>query len=75
MNRINNWEGLLKISNEDLANYGYALKVYEPYEDGCYFLDILKDGKSIENYAGNYYEDELSDLVNDAWYYVKRELC
>ena len=75
MNRINDWQGLLNIANEDLAMYGYGLKVYEPEEEGFYFLDILKDGKSIDNYAGNYYEDELSDLVNDAWYHVKTNLC
>ena len=48
------------------------MKVYEE-EEGFYFLDIVKDGVA-ENYAGNYYEDELSDLVNDAWYHVKENL-
>lgn len=72
MNRRNDWEGILKIANEDLAAYGYSLKVYEE-EEGFYFLDIVKDGVA-ENYAGNYYEDELSDLVNDAWYHVKENL-
>lgn len=75
MNRYNDWETLLKIANEDLAQYGFGLKVYEPEEEGFYFLDIYKNGKFSENYAGNYYEDELSDLVNDAWYYVKNEKC
>lgn len=74
MNRLNDWQGLLNIANEDLAMYGYGLKVYEPEEEGFYFLDILKDGKYIDNYAGNYYEDELSELVNDAWHYVKSNL-
>lgn len=72
MNRRNDWEGILKIANEDLATYGYSLKVYEG-EEGFYFLDIVKGGV-VENYAGYYYEDELSNLVNEAWYHVKEKL-
>ena len=68
MNRHNDWENLLKYANEDLAVHGYELKIYE--EDGCYSCDIWKDGKALEIYAENYFEDELSDLINDAWHYV-----
>jgi hypothetical protein len=38
MNRYNDWKTLLKNANEDLANHGYELNVYE--EDGYYFCDI-----------------------------------
>jgi len=71
MNKHNDWENLLKYANEDLATIGCELKIYE--EDGCYSCDIWKDGKALEIYAENYYEDELSDLVNDAWHDVKEK--
>ena len=73
MNRINDWENLLKIANEELNPKGFGLKVYEPEEEGFYFLDIYKDEKYLETYAENYYEDELSDLLIDAWHYVNTE--
>ena len=73
MNRRNDWESTLKETNADLSSFGYSLKVYEE-EPGFFFLDIVKDGKA-ENYAGNYYEDELEDLILDAWHYVKSEKC
>ena len=75
MNKRNDWENLLSIANNDLAKHGFSLKVYEPEEEGFYFLDILKDGKEFDNYAGNYYEEELEELVSEAWGYVKSELC
>lgn len=74
MNRRNDWKQLLKSANEDLTPHGYALKVHEPEEKGFYACRILKDGKTVETYAENYYEDELSDLVNEAWHYVKSNL-
>lgn len=74
MNRINDWKGLLKIANEDLALYGYALEITDENDPGFFECNILKDGEFVEGYAANYYEDELSGLVNDAWYYVKSEL-
>ena len=72
MNRRNNWKGLLKIANEDLATIGFELKIYE--QDGCYSCDIWKGNVAWEIYAENYYEDELTDLVNDAWHYVKHDM-
>ena len=72
MNRVNDWRSLLAIANEDLAKIGYELKIYE--EDGCYSCDIWKNGVAYNIYAENYYEDELSELINDAWHHVKTEL-
>lgn len=73
MNRINDWKPLLKIANEDLKPYGYEVKII-PDGMGAYDCDIYLNGKKTTNYAGCYYEDELSELVNDAWHYVKTEL-
>ena len=72
MNIHNDWQNLLKLANEDLANHGYELKVYE--DDGYYSCDIWKDGVAFDIYAENYFENELSDLITDAWHYVLTEL-
>ena len=69
MNRRNNWKQLLQFANEDLDKSGYSILVVEP-EEGFYNCEIRKDGKLVEVYAENYYEDELSDLVNDALHYA-----
>ena len=73
MNRRNNWEHLLKIANEDLDKSGYSLLVVEP-ERGFYNCEIRKDGHLVEVYAENYYEDELSDLMIEAWNYVSSQM-
>jgi hypothetical protein len=69
MNRRNDWENLLRISNEDLEKTGYSIDIVQP-EDGYYNCEIWKDGKRVEVYAENYFEDELSDLVMDAANYA-----
>ena len=69
MNRYNDWENLLRISNEDLEKTGYSIDIVQP-EDGYYNCEIWKDGKRVEVYAENYFEDELSDLVMDAASYA-----
>ena len=69
MNRYNDWENLLRIYNEDLEETGYSIDIVQP-EDGFYNCEIWKDGKRVEVYAENYYEDELSGLVDDAFHYV-----
>ena len=74
MNRRNEWQKILEIANNDLALYGYALLIVEP-EEGFYNCEIWKDGEKVDTYAENYYEDELDELVNDAWYFVKSEKC
>jgi hypothetical protein len=73
MNRYNDWQGLLKMANEDLDKFGYSLLIVEP-EEGFYNCEIRKDGNLVETYAENYYEDELSDLITDAWHDTKLKL-
>lgn len=73
MNRYNDWKNLLKIANEDLDKIGYSLLIVEP-EEGFYNCEIRKDGKLVQTYAENYYEDELSDLIIDAQYYIETSL-
>jgi hypothetical protein len=72
MNRHNDWEGLLSYANEELNPKGYAIRITND-EEGYYNCKIYKGKKLLETYAENYFEDELSDLVNDAWHYVLTE--
>ena len=72
------WQALLDIANEDLLKKGYSLRITED-ENGFYQCDILyhgvdKDGVKYKTYAENYFEEELADLVTDAWHYVST-LC
>lgn len=69
MNKCNDWENLLRISNEDLKKTGYSLHIVEDNE-GFYSCEIWKDEKFIAVYADNFYEDELSDLITDAFRYI-----
>ena len=71
MNRRNEWKNFLKIANKELAPNGLAIDINDDDEEGFFKCDILKDGKVVETYAENYYEDELEDLVVDAVLYVK----
>ena len=73
MNRYNDWKGLLETANEDLEKFGYSLMIVEP-EEGFYNCEIWKDGELEDTYAENYYEDELSGLITDAWHDVKLRL-
>ena len=73
MNRRNDWENLLRIFNEDLEKSGYSIDIVQP-EDGFYNCEIWKNGKCVEVYAENYFEDELSDLVHDAFHYVYNKI-
>lgn len=68
MNKHNNWEKLLTYANEDLAKIGYQLELEET--EGCYDCKVTTDGYVVETYAENYLEEELSDLITDAWHDV-----
>lgn len=73
MNRCNDWQTILKLANEDLEKFDYSLLIVEP-EEGFYNCEIRKDGELVETYAENYYEDELSDLITEAWHDIKLKL-
>ena len=74
MNRYNDWENLLRISNEDLEKTGYSLRIVAD-EDGYYSCEVWKDGKFVDTYAENYWEDELSDLITDAFHHIRTYLA
>ena len=66
MNKHNNWQNLLRLANEALNPKGISITLTND-GDGFYKCEITVDGKT-ETYAENYYEDELSDLVTEAWH-------
>ena len=71
---------LVNFANENLKKYDKELQIVR-HEDGYYGLDILTinpDGnaetgtvKEIETYAENYFENELEELVRDAYHFVR----
>lgn len=75
MNKRNEWQNLLKIANEDLKQYGYRLSVNDRGDKGFFKCVIYKGNKKVDTYAENFYENELEDLVNEAWYHVKSVMC
>jgi hypothetical protein len=64
---------LLAYANEELKPTGYSIRIFDYDGEGYYICEILKDGVSLEVYAENFYENELSDLVNEVWHYVLTE--
>lgn len=73
MNKHFEWKKLLEFANDDLKGTGFSILITEP-EEGFYDCDIMRDGEVFDNYAGNFYEDELDDLVNEVWHHVKANI-
>lgn len=61
MNRREDWNELLARANEDLQKYNTSIEV-EQDDDGYYSVTI-----NGCDFADNNFEDELYDLINDAW--------
>lgn len=73
-NRINNWEQLLELANEDLKKYGVEMKVLLVEDTDDYDLHIVYPDGTTDIFAQNYYVDELGDLVNDAWAHARAKV-
>lgn len=71
-NKVNNWKELLKLANKDLKKYDAEIAAFKG-EDGDYDISIAHNGIT-ETYASGYYEDELGDLINDAWAHAKAKV-
>jgi hypothetical protein len=56
------------MANEDLKKYNAEIGVYD--HDDVYSVTTVVNGLE-EEYADNYYEDELQDLINDAWAHAR----
>lgn len=70
-NKVNNWEQLLELANKDLKQHGVEMNVILVEETGDYDLHIIYPDGTTDFFAENYYEDELGDLINDAWAHAR----
>lgn len=71
-NKVNNWEELLKLANEDLKAYGCQISVYKTEDSEDFWqVDIDVIGMPTDCFAENYNEDELSECINDAWAHAR----
>lgn len=70
MNFRNDWAATLEMANKDLKKYGMKIRVLNDPDEGVYSCDI-HDGFEWVNFADNYYENELGELVNDAWAHAR----
>jgi len=61
------WLTLLHQANKALEDKGCRIVITEP-EEGFFKCDIIRP--STKTYAENYYENELEDLITDAWNYA-----
>lgn len=61
------WMEALIQANKALADKGCRIIITEP-EEGFFKCDIIVP--KTETYAENYYENELPDLIVDAWNYA-----
>jgi len=61
------WEAALEKANENLKEYGAQLEVRRQLEGGGYSLNVSWSDGDTENYASGYYEEELDQLVSEAW--------
>lgn len=61
------WEANLEKANENLKEYGAQLEVRRQLGGGDYSLDVSWSDGETENYASGFYEEELDQLVSEAW--------
>lgn len=72
-NRINDWQSLLEFANEELAQYGYAIRV-EVEDEGASYCVKVNNGNGWNLYASGFYDDELSMCINDCWASARQEI-
>ena len=61
------WEAALEKANENLKKYGAQLEVRRQLGGGGYSLLVHWSDGETENYASGFYEEELEQLVSEAW--------
>lgn len=69
MNKRNEWEELLEQANGDLKKYSIWMKISE--EDGFFTLYLMQVGKLPYTFAENCDENELCELINEAWAHAR----
>ena len=66
--KTSDWMKSLHYANETLEDKGCQIVISEPEEEGFFQCDIIV--RRTETYAENYYENELTDLIEDAFHYA-----
>ena len=61
------WEATLEKANENLKEYGARLEGRRQLGGGGYSLLVHWSDSETENYASGFYEEELDQLVSEAW--------
>ena len=61
------WEAALEKANENLKEYGAQLEVCRQMGGNDYSLNVSWSDGETENYASGFYEEELDQLVSEAW--------
>ena len=61
------WEAALEKANENLKEYGARLEVRRQLGGNGYSLNVSWSDGETENYASGFYEEELDQLVSEAW--------
>ena len=70
MNKINDYNEIWKLANADLEKYGMQIELQKDDCDAYAVIIRCKDGKT-DYFAEGYYEDELGEVINDAWVHAK----
>lgn len=65
MNSKNSWSELLLMANQNLQKIGMEIEVIKNTDD-CYTVNI-KNGEQSTCFAENFFEEEMTDVINDAW--------
>ena len=61
------WKITLEKANENLKEYGAQLEVRRQLGGNGYSLNVSWSDGETENYASGFYEEELDQLVSEAW--------
>lgn len=61
------WEAALESANENLKGYGARFEVRRQLGGGGYSLLVHWSDGETENYASGFYDEELEQLVSEAW--------
>lgn len=74
-NKVNDWKELLELVNRDINKYGYTISVYHAEDsEERWYVDIDSASSSTENFAEECLEEELGELINDAWAHARAKI-
>lgn len=71
MNKRNPWKELLDIANADLIKNDKRIDVSKDENENFSVIITTPSDGHQEVFAENYYEDELRDVIDDAWVNIR----